>query len=97
MYIFIILTIIIFVLGLISRITRGTPIVNTPRKFEKIGLWKIKNKTIHIHHGFLGIAIIILAYLIYNNILMEIGLSLFVSDVIFHIIAYLLWKDPPLD
>lgn len=89
---FTILTISILVYTLASRATRGERIKINPRKSERLSVWKIRGKSWHIHHSYVGVIILPFGY--YGNVWAEIGLALIISDIIFHIIAHFYWGDP---
>lgn len=90
---FIITTITMLAYGLFSRTRRGADLKSQPRNFEKLGLWRIGGKVFHVHHGYLGIVLTVVFYIIYNPILLGIGVGLVISDIIFHIIAHIRWGD----
>jgi hypothetical protein len=50
--------------------------------------------TIHIHHAYPGIVMLIVWCFIGGETLGQIGIALVISDVIFHLIAKTLWGDP---
>ena len=92
---FVILTFSILVFTLVLRATRGASIKAKPRQRERLSVWKVGGKTIHIHHSYWGIVILPFGY--FGDVWLEIGLALIISDVIFHVIARLYWKDPTWD
>lgn len=74
---------IIELLTIIDRLIFGS----VKEKYQK---WKFKYK-IRIHHGYIGLLLIIINLGYYSKALYIIGLSLFISDAIHHFIVLPLW------
>ena len=88
------LTTSIFVTSLLMRMTRGHPLKDGALRIESLAIWNIRNRTIHIHHGYPGAIVLTIGLVINNNHWISIGSALIVSDIIFHVVSHLVWNDP---
>ena len=88
------LSIIMLFASIILRMTRGKRIINKPRGIEKLVVWRIKNRVIHLHHAYLGFILLPIGYLLSSDTTTSIVLALIVSDLLFHVIARVIFNDP---
>jgi len=81
---------------LYSREIRGGNLKARPRKVERLVLWKLGNRRIHIHHAYWAVIPLMIRYWIGDvyDIALMIAIILVVSDLIFHWIAHRNWDDP---
>ncbi len=79
----IIITIIIEILTIIGRVIFGS-IRNIYKRNKKI-------LKVRIHHGYTGLFLVILSFFSYHEVLLIIGMSLFLSDLIHHFIVLKTW------
>jgi len=74
------LTLSIEVLCVIGRLVFGSI-----KKFYR------KKKLVRIHHGYVGLGLVVLSFFYLNEYLVIIGWSLFLSDLVHHFIVLPLW------
>ena len=63
----------------------GRLIFGSAEKFYK------KRKLVRIHHGYVGLGLVLISFFYFNFYLVVLGWSLFLSDLVHHFIILPLW------
>ncbi|KKW42115.1 MAG: hypothetical protein UY92_C0010G0031 [Candidatus Magasanikbacteria bacterium GW2011_GWA2_56_11] len=91
------LTFAILLFTLALRATRGRRLKDGPRRFERFAVWTVRGQKLHTHHAYPGMVVLLYGLAVSRGEVVEVGLALVVSDVIFHLVARVVWGDPVWD